>query len=811
MYFCYGWPKVLAVDSRKEDVVYLHLGQDFLVLVSTEAIQVWSGGQQRVRLGTLRRDQKSVDEDGLNRRAVWCPSRRLLAVLTYKSVLQIYGLHISKDSAILQSGPVQGLDNFRRVDLYLQSSIALSNAGMAMANDLVCDSRCILLGFSDGSFQCYSWHCKKKGEDAMPFAMYMEIQSRLDLPRGSRMPVSATLRPTMSDFDWMRASGHPFHMNDAAPHRTTSLSSGSPSAAATASNAVFGPHFPADLSRGALDAKPPTDALKRANFRDDGGAATKGKADKGGVKDAKQGESGSGHDRQPARPINLPLPPVPVLGWKAESPLSDRLRTTSNSSAYEVNMCCVEFMDYCAQQSVLAVVLADGRCAVCRTASGSLHPVSAMEVQEYVCGVGSGTTCARFGPGAQMLALGLVSGEVALYRIGKSAPVRMISLAEWGYEPETTGSVSDIAWSPDDRALAVGWRRSGLGLWSVSGCRLLCSLRQTPRTPRSAQAVMGLPRPRTPNSLQAPSLECGVSALTWALEGYKLMVAEAGGNCQVLELTLAKSLPNAHRVPMQDLSLNEGVSWLPPEVYILQAEDRVLLVTDRGEPARDGFRRMNGEGFIGGNNGGLTLHHLKPPPAYVAANWPLVHVAVSPDASDIAVAGLRGICLYSRRSGRWRMFGDISQERDISVKALSWLPRIVVLCATVDGRSPPSTSATQLLLYPRHYLDTTSLLGRFPLSEVPIAMDALEEWVLLLMSPMTLLLLNVKIIPPLTKDKQARAIIQPCTTLELLGHMAPPRVLSWFHFSTFPCMCSSVCCSFCSCMSEAHGGREGLV
>lgn len=53
----------------------------------------------------------------------------------------------------------------------------------------------------------------------------------------------------------------------------------------------------------------------------------------------------------------------------------------------------------------------------------------------------------------------------------------------------------------------VGWRRSGLGLWSVSGCRLLCSLRQTPRTPRSAQAVMGLPRPRTPNVLQAPSLE----------------------------------------------------------------------------------------------------------------------------------------------------------------------------------------------------------------------------------------------------------------------------------------------------------------
>lgn len=79
---------------------------------------------------------------------------------TYKSVLQIYGLHYSKDPAILQSAPIQGHESFCRVDLYLQSSTVLTNNGMAIANDLVCDSRCLLLGFSDGSFQCYSWHGK---------------------------------------------------------------------------------------------------------------------------------------------------------------------------------------------------------------------------------------------------------------------------------------------------------------------------------------------------------------------------------------------------------------------------------------------------------------------------------------------------------------------------------------------------------------------------------------------------------------------------------------------------------------------------
>lgn len=69
-------------------------------------------------------------------------------------------------------------------------------------------------------------------------------------------------------------------------------------------------------------------------------------------------------------------------------------------------------------------------------------------------------------------------------------------------------------------------------------------------------------------------LQCGVSNLVWGLEGYKLVVTEAGGNCQVLELTLCKSLPNSHRIPMHDSTSRDDNSWRPPEVYILQV--RVL-------------------------------------------------------------------------------------------------------------------------------------------------------------------------------------------------------------------------------------------
>lgn len=84
MYFAFGWPKVLAAlepGSRQEDVVYLFLDQDFFVLVSTSRIQLWTGGQHRVKLGTYTREAESLQTEGLNKKAFWSSSKRSLAVL----------------------------------------------------------------------------------------------------------------------------------------------------------------------------------------------------------------------------------------------------------------------------------------------------------------------------------------------------------------------------------------------------------------------------------------------------------------------------------------------------------------------------------------------------------------------------------------------------------------------------------------------------------------------------------------------------------------------------------------------------------
>lgn len=117
---------------------------------------------------------------------------------------------------------------------------------------------------------------------------------------------------------------------------------------------------------------------------------------------------------------------------------------------------------------MLGVVLADGRCAICRTADSGLAPAEQLEFSHWICSVGSGATCLCIAPDAQLIAVGMINGEVALYKLyghkggrfsidGSQAegPVRVVSLLDWGYGPEATGSVAELKWSPDNRAFAV--------------------------------------------------------------------------------------------------------------------------------------------------------------------------------------------------------------------------------------------------------------------------------------------------------------------------------------------------------------------
>lgn len=70
------------------------------------------------------------------------------------------------------------------------------------------------------------------------------------------------------------------------------------------------------------------------------------------------------------------------------------------------------------------------------------------------------------------------TGSIKLEDLKKLNPTRVFSLSEWGFSSAELGEPSVLEWSPDGQVLAVGHKHGGVVLWTLSGCRVMCTLRQ---------------------------------------------------------------------------------------------------------------------------------------------------------------------------------------------------------------------------------------------------------------------------------------------------------------------------------------------
>lgn len=229
---------------------------------------------------------------------------------------------------------------------------------------------------------------------------------------------------------------------------------------------------------------------------------------------------------------------------------------------------------------------------------------------------GQAATCAAFDPVNATLAVGCAGGQVALYAlaelldpgVGVPAPVRTLSQDEWGLDPNALGATACLRWSPDGRALAVGQARAGLSVWTASGCRVLCTLRQhagvepgilevglvsgwwgfgdlrrdrrrrgglravDPRRCRTVgqEGGPGHTQCSTITSLSLAPHQGPVTALAWARHGARLLAAEGGSPQLLQELRFARTLAGDHRAILRrrwtgaQASGSELPPWLDP-------------------------------------------------------------------------------------------------------------------------------------------------------------------------------------------------------------------------------------------------------
>ncbi|ESQ43929.1 hypothetical protein EUTSA_v10005756mg [Eutrema salsugineum] len=388
-------------------------------------------------------------------------------------------------------------------------------------------------------------------------------------------------------------------------------------------------------------------------------------------------------------------------------------------------------LELCTRSKLLFVLYSDGQLVVCSVNKKGLKYTESIKAENKL---GGDAVCASVASEQQILAVGTRKGMVELYDLSQSTSLlRTVSLHDWGYSADYTGPVNNIAWTPDNSAFAVGWKLRGLAVWSVSGCRLMSTVRQL--------GLSSVSSPKINQDCKYEPLMNGTSAIQWDEYGYRLFATEEASCDRILAFSFGKCC------------LNRGVSGKTYVRQVMYGEDRLLMV--QAEDTDE-----------------LKLLHLKLPVSYITQNWPVQHVAASEDGKYLAVAGLHGLILYDIRFKKWRVFGDVSQEQQIHCKGLLWLGKIVVICNYIE------TSETyELLFYPRYHLDQSSLLCRKVLLGKPMVMDVYQDYILVSYLPFIIHVYHVKIYGELTPSSKADLQLSTVRELSIMTAKSHPAAM----------------------------------
>ncbi|XP_038995537.1 LOW QUALITY PROTEIN: guanine nucleotide exchange factor subunit RIC1-like [Hibiscus syriacus] len=390
-------------------------------------------------------------------------------------------------------------------------------------------------------------------------------------------------------------------------------------------------------------------------------------------------------------------------------------------------------LEFCVLMRLLLVLYSDGQLVSFTVSKKGLKAGESIKPEKN----GNGDAVCTSVAGDQLiLAVGTRRGVVELYDLADSGLlIRTLSLYDWGYTMEDTGSVSCIEWTPDNSAFAVGWKLRGLTVWSVSGCRLMSTIRQIGLSSASSPVV------KTNQYCKYEPLMGGTSLMQWDEYGYRLYAIEEGSLERILSFSFGKCC------------LSRGVSGMTYVRQVIYGEDRLLVV--QSEETDE-----------------LKMLHLNLPVSYISHNWPVQHVAASKDGMYLAVAGLHGLILYDIRLKKWRVFGDISQEQKIQCKGLLWLGKIVVVFNYID-----SSNMYELLFYPRYHLDQSSLLCRKPLLAKPMVMDVYEDYILVTYCPFDVHIFHVKLSGELTPSSTPDLQLSTVRELSIMTTKSHPAAM----------------------------------
>ncbi|XP_077353854.1 guanine nucleotide exchange factor subunit RIC1 isoform X1 [Festucalex cinctus] len=394
-------------------------------------------------------------------------------------------------------------------------------------------------------------------------------------------------------------------------------------------------------------------------------------------------------------------------------PFSLDLQSARGGPSLDLEGVHIRCVEYCETLDGFAVVLSDGRL-------GFITPLSSTITADQLQGVWaadvSDGTCVAVNNKYRLMAFGCASGSVLVYMIDTTTGSMQLShkleLTPKHYPDiyNKTGPVKLIRWSPDYSVAMVTWECGGLSLWSVFGAQLICTLGEDFAY-------------RSDGTKKDP---LKISSMSWGAEGYHLWVLptkqvrrrtqnEEQNVVMAEEEKMIAPAPSSLQAGILQFHFIKSALTVNPctsnqEQVLLHGEDRLYLTC--GDPAQahgssDGQQQQQHARLSPHDDSDLHHHHhhhhhhhLNSPlsqglstllghkhwhvvqihSTYLESNWPIRFAAIDTVGQCMAVAGRRGFAHYSLYTRKWKLFGNITQEQNMTVTGgLAWWNDFVVV------------------------------------------------------------------------------------------------------------------------------------
>lgn len=262
-------------------------------------------------------------------------------------------------------------------------------------------------------------------------------------------------------------------------------------------------------------------------------------------------------------------------------------------------------------------------------------------------------TCSNYNLKNQIIALGTKKGEVLLFDIQEFKLITKLKLKT----EQNPGQINCLRFSRDGQSLAIGYSELGMALFDTFTSS--CTLKMVPKNPNEDHYLKN------------------IKSIIWDYEGYTIFTSERGSS-------------NINMINIYKSIITRNPSQCNVPTVVLQGSDRVVVKN---------ITTLNESNVLKTEN--ILISDL-----YLHDNYPIRYVSMSEDQNNIAVSGKNGACLFDRKKGKWKLFGDKNQENAILCYGHCWIGNNIICLINYDNYY----KHFYILIYPKDHLDYKSLI-----------------------------------------------------------------------------------------------------